>query len=178
MVPSSNSPNARDYKANNREYNMYYRTKYQVSCLFKFQLTNYTQRKLKRILAPEYRYKIRDFRVLSTNDRPSFPACVDLGSGQPFLASILGLPIQGEQQKGKQRESWKYQKEGRKEGQGSIYQLDLCLQDSVLSLRIHCMIFKLVLSPPPIPLHLPHIPLCLSPHSAAFFTLFSVSHGG
>lgn len=81
MVPSSNSPNARDYKANNPEHNMYYRTKYQVACLFKFQLTNYTQRKLKRILAPGYRHKTQDFRVLTAKDRPSFPACVDLGSG-------------------------------------------------------------------------------------------------
>lgn len=150
MVPSSNSPNARDYKASNpehnmyyrTEHNMYYRTKYQVACLFKFQLTNYTQRKLKRILASGYRCKIQDFRVLTAKDRPSFPACVDLGSGQSFLASILRLPIHEEQLKGTQRESWKYQKEGSKEGQGSIYKLELCLQDSVLSLRIHCMIFK------------------------------------
>lgn len=81
MVPSSNSPNPREYKANNREYNMYYRTKYQVACLFKFHLTNYTQKKHKRILASGYRYEIQDFRVLTANDRPSFPACVDLGSG-------------------------------------------------------------------------------------------------
>lgn len=66
---------------------MYYRTKYQVARLFKFQLTNYTQRKLKRILASGYRYKIQDFRVL-TAKRQTFLPCL-CRSG--IWVAILGI---------------------------------------------------------------------------------------